>query len=137
MFLHHLRQQSERDAFYRLAQELIAADGKLRESEKDILAFIVQQTDVDIDKATAFTVAEAAARLTSSASRRAALLELIGISLCDGTVSEEELRNIKGVAQAFSIEAGEVDAMRSWTERMLRITAEGEKLITDVGGEVV
>jgi uncharacterized tellurite resistance protein B-like protein len=136
MFLHHLGLQSERDAFYRLAQELVAADGKLLEAEKDILAFIVQQAEVDVDKSTALTTAEAAARLTSPASRRATLLELIGISLCDGAVSAEELRIINDLAQLFGIEAREVDEMRSWTEGMLKHTADGERLIVNVRAEV-
>lgn len=119
--------QSEKIAFYSLAQLMVAADGVIQESEQFLLSQLTAEMRLD-KKEISLLSFEAAIDCFSDSEpsvRKKAYLELVGLAMCDEKLEEKENALLKRIVEGFSLsreEAGVIlDCVLSLTDIYRRI----------------
>ena len=120
----------QQDAFLQLAAQLVAVDGEITPDELEMLSEIamgatdwVPQDDLPI--------AGLVAAFDDTVSRRAALVELIGLAHADTVYGPEEREFIADLARRMSVSPARLAQLEAWVVRQLALTAEGLALLED------
>ncbi len=91
MYLKELNLE-EKGAFYSLAQSMVAADGVFGDEEKVMMSQYLQEMNITRSEAAIMTEAAALEVFTKSpnTTKRKVFVELVSLSLCDGTMEAAE-----------------------------------------------
>ncbi|HAE38858.1 MAG TPA: hypothetical protein DCG57_09495 [Candidatus Riflebacteria bacterium] len=126
MFLKDLNANQQK-LFLGLAKELIEADKKITDHEIAMIASLsgeMGQPEMICNPSD--EVLEAF--FPDKISRVAVMLELIGLSACDGDFSIEEDKVINRLKKVFGMKEKEVNACRKWVQKLYKTYAEAAKL---------
>lgn len=133
MFLHTMT-QTEKLAFVGLARAIVEADGVTHEAERELLRAIALEAGARIEdvppRVVDDTLIEA---FPTPRSRRAAMLELMGIAFADGSMHRSESAVITDVARQFKIADEDVIWMNRWVARQVGLAAEAERFLAQEG----
>lgn len=122
MFLKGLN-DTQQKLFLGLAQQLIEADARISDQEREMIYALsaeMGQQELIPDP----TDDVIATWFPDHGSRTAIMLELIGLSACDGRVAPEESRLIRRLQKLFAIPDAELKAYRAWVKKFLTVKNE-------------
>lgn len=128
MFIHMLT-PDERRAFFGLAKQLIAADGKIADEELHALRHIELEAGMSADEVAPTDGADprVIAALKGKKARAATLLELLGLAYADREYHPKENAMIKSVAAALDVTDNELLQMENWVLRQMALATEAER----------
>lgn len=129
MFLDRLA-APEREALLSVAARLLAVDG-VNDAEWSALSALTAQAGVGPRWApdTSATIDALLGRIQKPTSRRAALLELLGLAHADRTYADEERAFIEHAAEVLAISPTTLALMENWVVRQLALAREAELLL--------
>lgn len=126
MFLKDLNANQQK-LFLGLAKELIEADKRITDHEIAMIASLsgeMGQPEMICNPSDEVL----GAFFPDKVSRVAVMLELIGLSACDGDFSIEEDKVINRLKKVFGMKDKEVNACRKWVQKLYKTYAEAAKL---------
>lgn len=132
MYLDLLNKQEQKD-FLELARYAMKLDGKETEEEEEILTnykyecHLVEYTAHRQDEIQKIVTS---LKASTKKVKKIIMVELFGILIADGEVSQEEAEFIDTLAEQFRIKEYEVARMQRWVEAMNDIFQEGYELIS-------
>ncbi len=115
MFLNFFSNE-EKSAFWNLANEMIAKDGKITEEELDLLdTYKLELGEFEKLSFSQKIVVEDVFKSTQK--QKILLLELLGLALADNDFDEAEKKMISDLAEKFRIKNETVDKLISWINK--------------------
>jgi uncharacterized tellurite resistance protein B-like protein len=131
MFLHAL-EPAEVHAFLGIAKHLIDADGRRDDAELRMLRFAEAETGVGAaDVPSCAPSASVAQVVRTRRSRRAVLLELLGLAYADGEYHPHEREVIRAVSALFDVGDAELVKMEDWVQRQIALAAEANRFMSE------
>lgn len=122
MFLKSLN-DTQQKLFLGLAQQLIEADARISDQEREMIyALSAEMGQQELIPDPTDDVLRA--WFPDHGSRTAIMLELIGLSACDGRVAPEESRLIRRLQKLFAIPDAELKAYQAWVKKFLTVKNE-------------
>ncbi|RCK78881.1 MAG: hypothetical protein OZSIB_1031 [Candidatus Ozemobacter sibiricus] len=122
MFLKSLN-DTQQKLFLGLAQQLIEADARISDQEREMIyALSAEMGQQELIPDPTDDVLRT--WFPDHGSRTAIMLELIGLSACDGRVAPEESRLIRRLQKLFAIPDAEMKAYQAWVKKFLTVKNE-------------
>ena len=109
----------EKKAFFSLATDMIAADGKVTESEQTMLQLLMAELGLSPGDSPRVAIEQALDVLAGSDSTEAVLTELIGLALVDQEYPDEERALVTRVAEALGISSREQRSLEQWVGQVI------------------
>lgn len=105
MFLKSLM-QGEKFAFYSIAKYLVSIDGEYSAEEQNLMNGFLQEMELNESQISHIKPEDAIEMLTYSAesTRRKIYIELIGVTLCDEYLHDDERKYLDRIANDFLID---------------------------------
>ena len=105
MFLKSLM-QGEKFAFYSIAKYLVSIDGEYSAEEQNLLNGFLQEMELNESQISHIKPEDAIEMLTfsSTSTRRKIYIELIGVTLCDEYLHDDERKYLDRIANDFLID---------------------------------
>ena len=105
MFLKSLM-QGEKFAFYSIAKYLVSIDGEYSAEEQNLMNGFLQEMELDESQISHIKPEDAIEMLTfsSPSTRRKIYIELIGVTLCDEYLHDDERKYLDRIANDFLID---------------------------------
>ncbi|MBP2312930.1 hypothetical protein [Azospirillum soli] len=129
MFLAQLEER-QKSAFLVLADTIIQADGAVAHQEAAMLA--AMKAEMGLPAAVqpdGRSITDAASVFDTRATKVAAVLELIGLSLVDGHVHDREASALETIVAAFGLPPTEFEVLRNWVVRQFALMREAAALM--------
>lgn len=127
----HLLTPDQQDAFFRIAQLLIHADGSANEAEIDLLETAALEAQIGALPPPASSVAELAGSLGvrgDSPSARAMLFELAGLAVVDG-LHEHERELLAETSAALGVDSEGLARILDVAQRTVAVQREALELV--------
>jgi uncharacterized tellurite resistance protein B-like protein len=122
MFLRNLNSIQQK-LFLGVARKVIEADKRISSQEKALIASLsAEMGQLELIRNPSDEVL--AEFFPDNNSRTAIMLELIGLSACDGSFSEEEDQIIRRLQKLFAISDSQLEAYKSWVNKLYAVYAE-------------
>lgn len=105
MFLKSLM-QGEKFAFYSIAKYLVSIDGEYSAEEQNLMNGFLQEMELNESQISHIKPEDAIEMLTfsSTSTRRKIYIELIGVTLCDEYLHDDERKYLDRIANDFLID---------------------------------
>lgn len=129
MFIDRLTPE-EQLPFLSVAFRLLAVDG-VTEDETAALSILTAQSSIGPawSPDTSTPIADLLSAIKTPMSRRASMMELLGLAYADATFGPEERAFIKQAAELMSLSVTETAQMENWVVRQLNLAREAELLL--------
>ncbi len=116
MFLRDFNENQQK-LFLGIARELIEADGAINDQEKALIASLSQEMGQQelIRNPSDDVICDF---FPDKFSRVAMMLELVGLSACDGNFSVEEDVIIQRLQKLFNMGDDQIDSYRNWVKKL-------------------
>ena len=122
MFLKGLN-ETQQKLFLGIARELIEADDKISDNERTLINNLsAEMGQQELIRNPSDEVIRDF--FPDKASRVATMLELIGLSACDGDFSAEEDKIITRLKNIFEMTDGQLETYRGWVKKLFEVQAE-------------
>lgn len=133
MYLKNLT-QTEKNAFYFVASEILAVDGKIAEQETFLLNQFLDEMNLNINELKEQTFSEAIDILKTSAysTKKQIYTELYALCLCDESFEMTEKHLINTIASELNISADESEKIQTVVNELIDIY---ERMNNLVNGE--
>lgn len=116
MFLKDLN-ETQQKLFLGIARELIESDNHISEQEKYLIeALSIEMGQQELIRNPSDETVESF--FPDKFSRTAVMLELIGLSACDGSFSVEEDKIIKRMQKIFAVSDDQLNAYVKWVKKL-------------------
>lgn len=132
MFLRGLNKE-EKSAFYALAKQLAFADQIYDRSEEMLMGQFLDEMDLTEDEIEVMT-ANAAIEIFESSSlevRKQVYIELLGLSLADNNLAEDEEKALKAIAEGFGLSEETADKLAKCVDELFAVYQKIGELIAE------
>ena len=128
MFLRDLN-DTQQKLFLGLARELIEADEKISDQEAQLIENLCDEMNQQelISKPDDKVIKDYFPEKTAQV---AVMLELIGLSACDGVFDEREDAIIKRIQSIFEMPDEAINAYKEWVKKLYNVYGEGAQFFT-------
>ena len=123
--------QGEKYAFYSMVNHLVMVDGEYSQEEQKMMDEFLMEMQLDKESIPDISMQDAVDMLTysSPSTRRKIYIELVGVTLCDEFLHEDEKVFLDKVADEFSISEDVRTSLNNIVHDLLEIYKDMERLI--------
>lgn len=131
MFIGILNQE-QRENLCRIVQYIASCDGETHAQEAAITGALALETGLDEVPSSAADLDEVEGLLKAfdaPHTRRALVLESLGVALADANLHPEELKVIQAMAKGLELDEAWVETARDYVQRAIDLQREGAELV--------
>ena len=133
MYLSELM-QGEKYAFYSIVKHMVSADGTFSVEELELMQGFLDEMAISENLITEIPLNDAIQMFSysSEAIRRKVFIELVGVTLCDSFLHENEKILLSSIADSFLISEEEQDEIFEMVQEILKLYSKLQEIIDRV-----